>query len=344
MIRPQSTEYVLALQKPLGYIDQSTFPLPTLHATLRGLSRELHQGHGFFVLRNLPIATHNRADNIAIYAGVASHIAPLRGRQDSHYKGQPADMVLNHVKDLSATSELSTVGSPAYTSDAQVFHTDSGDIVSLLCLSEAADGGTSRLASTWRVYNELAATRPDLVHTLTAPWPFENFGKGGAVTPQEKCSLRPLMYYQPATSSSNKANPSQQQQPDRILLQYARRYFTGFGALPRSADVPPLSEAQAEALDALHFLGKRFSVGLEFRAGDAQFVNNLACFHARDAFRDDEGQRRHLVRLWLRDPEFAWDTPHELREKWEGLYTGIRPEREVFPLEPTVRAESKGGS
>ena len=48
--------------------------------------------------------------------------------------------------------------------------TDAGDIVSLFALSTAAEGGTSRLASTWRVYNELAATRPDLLETLSEPW------------------------------------------------------------------------------------------------------------------------------------------------------------------------------
>lgn len=35
-------------------------------------------------------------------------------------------------------------------------------------------GGTSILASSWTVYNELAATRPDLIHVLSKPdWPFD---------------------------------------------------------------------------------------------------------------------------------------------------------------------------
>ena len=40
------------------------------------------------------------------------------------------------------------------------------------------------------------------------------------------------------------------------MMQYARRYFTGFQAQPQSTDIPPISEAQAEALDALHFLSE----------------------------------------------------------------------------------------
>lgn len=52
--------------------------------------------------------------------------------------------------------------------------------------------------------------------------------------------------------------------------------------------------------------------------------------------------RRHLVRLWLRDPEYAWDTPSALKPRWEQLYDGVAPDRQVFPLEPTVRSASNG--
>lgn len=73
----------------------------------------------------------------------------------------------------------------------------------------------------------------------------------------------------------------------KIIIQYARRYFTGYMGLPRSANIPPITEAQAEALDALHFLGEKFSLGLNFQKGDIQYINNLSIFHARDGFTDD---------------------------------------------------------
>lgn len=82
-------------------------------------------------------------------------------------------MVLAHIKDLSHTDKNGIIGSPAYTTDRQVFHTDSGDIVSLFALETAVEGGASRLASTWRVYNEIAKTRPDLIHTLSENWDYE---------------------------------------------------------------------------------------------------------------------------------------------------------------------------
>lgn len=83
-------------------------------------------------------------------------------------------------------------------------------------------------------------------------------------------TLRPPLFYHDA----------------KIIVQYARRLFTGFLGLPRSGGIPPISEAQAEALDALHFLGERYALGLNFQKGDVQYINNLGVFHARDAFVD----------------------------------------------------------
>ena len=94
-----------ALGKPLGYISQETFPLPNLHTVLRNISQEIHFGHGFKVVRGLPVEKHTREDNYILYAGLSSHIAPLRGRQDSYYDGKPADVVLAHIKNLTSGRE-----------------------------------------------------------------------------------------------------------------------------------------------------------------------------------------------------------------------------------------------
>ena len=150
-----------------GHISPETFPLPTLGSTLINLSRELHFGRGFFVLRFIPVDLYSRADNVLVYAGVSSYVGGQRGLQNV------GGGVLVHIKDLTRTPQAGSIGSPAYTSVPQVFHTDKGDIVSLMALDVAAEGGTSRISSSWRVYNELAETRPDLIKTLSEPWPFE---------------------------------------------------------------------------------------------------------------------------------------------------------------------------
>lgn len=161
------------LGKSLGFINQETFPLPSLHTTLREISREIHNGHGFKVVRGVPVTKYTREENIIIYAGISSHVAPIRGRQDHQHDGKPADVVLAHIKDLTSKVDVSNIGAPAYTTEKQVFHTDAGDVIALFALGESAEGGQSYLSSSWKVYNELAATRPDLVRTLAEPWAFD---------------------------------------------------------------------------------------------------------------------------------------------------------------------------
>lgn len=46
------------------------------------------------------------------------------------------------------------------------------------------------------------------------------------------------------------------------------------------------------------------------------------------------------MRLWLKDPEYAWQTPHGLQWRWDEIYKDVRPENEVFPLEAFVRSSA----
>jgi len=302
-----------SLNKPLGYISQDTFPLPSLGPVLSDLSRELHSGRGFFVLRTIPVSSYTRTENVIIYAGVSAYVGNLRAVQ-----GAPD--VLSHIRDLTSTHSTSAIGSPAYTTDKQVYHTDSGDIISLFALDTAAEGGTSRISSSWRVYNELAETRPDFIRTLSEPWAYDTFGG------QDNYILRPLLFYLDS----------------KIIIQYARRAFTGFLGLPRSTGIPPITEAQAEALDTLHFLAEKYALGLNFQKGDIQYINNLSIFHARDGYVDTPEKTRHLLRLWLRNEDLAWETPEELKSIWKGLYYAISPDEQRFPLEAEIRKGSRG--
>ncbi|KAF7967898.1 hypothetical protein HWV62_32812 [Athelia sp. TMB] len=300
-----------SLDKPLGFVSQTTFPLPTLGPILAGIARELHSGRGFSVVRGIPVASYSREDVVIIYAGVSSYVGEKRGLQ--HHDGA----VLAHIKDLTALYDNSEIGAPAFTTDPQVFHTDLGDIISLFALEVAAEGGVSKISSSWRVYNHIAEHRPDLIETLSQPWPFDGFGADPPYT------SHPLLAYV----------------GDKVVVQYARRSLTGYLGAARSSNIPPITEAQAEALDTLHFLAEQYALRLDFQKGDIQYINNLSIFHARDGFRDDKEHARHLVRLWLRNEELAWAIPEYLDLHWQRLYNGLTvdPEKQKFPLEPEIR-------
>ena len=115
--------------------------------------------------------SQTQLSNAYYSSGISSHVGSARGKQDG------TGAVLAHIKDLTVSHahEKGGIGNSAYTTDKQVFHTDVGDLIALMALATAEEGGTSRISSGARVYNELAATRPDLIHTLSEPWPLDRF-------------------------------------------------------------------------------------------------------------------------------------------------------------------------
>ncbi|KAI9368038.1 hypothetical protein BJX61DRAFT_537573 [Aspergillus egyptiacus] len=313
------------LHQPLETLDPSTFPLPCLHSLLRSASDNLHSGYGFTLIRGVPVDRYSRHENLIIYLGIASHIAAIRGRQDHQFEGQPADVMVAHITDMRRPGEghKHNFALAAYSDSEVVYHTDVGDIVSLFALSEPASGGESLLASAWIVYNALAESRPDLICVLAADWPIPSAKQPELVT------HRPLLFHQPACGAA----------PERIILQFSRRSFSGFGAQSQKNLLTPL---QIEALDALHFLADKFHVSMKLEKGDMQFINNLSMIHARNSYIDSPDSRRHLLRLWLRDPENAWATPEPLRSRSDRIFgESDRQVPQRFPVDPVPRSVGK---
>ena len=103
---------------------------------------------------------------------------------------------------------------------------------------------------------------------------------------------------------------------------------------PRPPELPCLTEAQAEALDAVHFCALKHSLRLRLDTGDLLFVNNLAVMHSRTAFRDDEEHKRHVLRLWLNNPDKAWQIPPGLLLEWARLYEPLDEVEDYYDTDP----------
>ena len=81
-----------------------------------------------------------------------------------------------------------------------------------------------------------------------------------------------------------------------------------------------MTETQAEAIDMVHFTAVKHQLTVKLERGDMFLINNLAVQHARSAFIDKPFQRRHIIRLWLRNEELAWETPEGLKKTWFEKY------------------------
>ena len=137
-------------------ITPDSFPLPTLGAFFRHLRDELRFGRGFLLLRGIPRERYSTDDLARIYFGLGAHIgSPL----PQSWQGE----LLGHVIDV---SDIEPGARGYHAGGAQRFHTDSCDVVSLMCLRSAKSGGASRICSAIAVHRRLERERPDLLQVL----------------------------------------------------------------------------------------------------------------------------------------------------------------------------------
>ncbi|KAF2203003.1 Clavaminate synthase-like protein [Delitschia confertaspora ATCC 74209] len=290
-------------------VSRATFPLPNLHGALERIAMNIHSGFGFNVIRGLDPKRYSSLDNVLIYLGITSYVAEKRGVQDS------SGNMLIHVKDLGRVIPDSELRQSPYARNAQPFHNDVCDILAMYVQEQAAEGGESYLASAAQIYNDIAAKRPDVIHVLADDsWIFDKHK-----TPAY-WNTRALLF------NFDDKSPA---------FCFSRRPITGSPTSPRSPGVPPMTEIQAEALDMVHFTGVKHQLSMRLQRGDIQLINNLAVFHARNGFRDSTAQRRHILRLWLRNEELAWKTPQGLQRTWFEKY-GDSPRRKLakWNIEP----------
>ena len=130
---------------PIGQLTHKQFPLPSLGPVLKDLRRQLIRGIGFFLMRGLPVEKYSEREIVTIFFGIGAHLGSARSQNaDGH--------ILGHVRDVGARAD--DPNARIYqTAARQTFHTDSADVVGLLCIREAKEGGRSLLVSAVSIFN-----------------------------------------------------------------------------------------------------------------------------------------------------------------------------------------------
>ena len=116
----------------------------------------------------------------------------------------------------------------------------------------------------------------------------------------------------------------------RVIFNFSRRLLTGHPTRGRTDGVPRLTQAQADALDAVHFAAGKHHITLAMQEGDISFLNNMGLLHGRQGFHDHDKAaecKRHVMRLWLRNKEMQWTLTPPLELAWARVFDD--PERPV---------------
>jgi hypothetical protein len=282
----------------LSRLQARDFPLPVLAPRLARLLRELLEGRGFVLLRGLPVHRWPRALSAAAFLGLGSHLGRMRPQN-------AAGHLLGHVRDLGLSASDPNVRI-YQTHERQTFHTDSCDIVGLLCLQTARSGGLSALVSSTTLYNEMRRRRPELAALLFEPLATD---RRGEVPPGGQPWFEiPVFNWHAGLLSTI----------------YQRQYID---SAQRFAGAPRLTPAHIEALDFFDSLANDPALGLTMalHPGDLQFVHNHVLLHDRTAFEDwpERERRRHLLRLWLA-PAAGRELPPVYAQRYGNVEPGQR--------------------
>lgn len=279
----QQQELLLALNvaksnsQTVNSINRKNFPLPVLGPELDEISRKLDKGAGFAVLRGIPLYGFPIEDIELLYAGLTSHLGE-KVNQDT--RGTLIDRVYDQKRSY---EDISVRG---YTTNAQLTpHCDTGDLVSLLCVRPAKQGGINNISCSMAIYNELLEFWPEYLEPLYRGFHYNIRGNG------------PIGEYRNITAHRV---PVYSYHKGMLSCRYNQKAILTAQELPLSQ---PLSELEKKAVNKVAELAMRDDIRFDahLEAGDLAFFNNNTVLHNRDHFIDheDESQKRLLLRQWI---------------------------------------------
>jgi hypothetical protein len=300
-------------------ITRADFPLPRAAALLADIRGELEDGSGMVLLRGLPVARYSEDELRCLWFGLGANLGtPVFQNNRGELMRAIRDEAAAAGTDLGAAyGQVHGAGKDGgaflssyartLSNGALRFHTDRCDVVGLLCVRQAAAGGTSTLASSPTVHNAMLERRPDLAAALYRPvWRSRLGEEAGGET-----QAYPLPIFDQRPGPDGRG---------RFTSHYSLTYIE---AAQLRRDVPRLSPEQREAIDLLMKLAAELSFEMRFAPGDIQLINNHVIYHGRTPFEDDasRGQDRLLLRLWLAMPNSrALPEGHEVL--WRSIEAG----------------------
>jgi hypothetical protein len=306
----QAIQELETSQVELATMAAKDVPLTNLAPKLRSILDEVLNGRGFVLIKRLPVEHWTRRKAALAFLIIGAHLGNLRMQNSAGH-------LLGHVRDLGRSSD--DPNTRIYqTRERQTHHTDSCDVVGLLCLQAAKSGGLSSLASSTTIFNEMRRRRPDLLEVLLEPIETD---RRGEVSEGSKpyFNIPVFNYYERMVSAI-----------------YQRQYIESARRFP---GVAPLTRLQIEALDLFDALANdpELNLMMELQPGDIQLVHNHTILHDRTAFEDylEPERKRHLLRLWVAPPN-ARPLPDVYAERFGSITPGDRGGVAVPGSTPTI--------
>jgi hypothetical protein len=255
---------------PFHEIRRQHFSHPALDDDLAALLAHIKNGPGLAIMRGFPVDTYDPERMQYVYWGVGAHFG--------HGCSQSADGdYLGYVTNVEKASR-------GYTTSRELhLHTDSAEIVGLLCVRDAKEGGLSLYASSLKMHEIIAREHPEYLPVLERGFRCD---RRGEEAPEDE----PVTPYRVPVFST---------EGGLLSCRYVR------GVIDKGAEAAgeKLTDLEKAALACFDQVAQREDVRFEvmLRPGEASVINNYEILHARTGFVDWEEpeKKRLLYRLWL---------------------------------------------
>ncbi len=281
------------------------FPIPQLAARLESYKAGLDFGLGIFYIKGFPISRYTKDQASAIFWGIGCHIGKSWVQNNRGH-------VLGDIRDEGRSFDDPLARGYQTTADLDM-HTDGADMVALLCLKQAPEGGENQFSSAVSAYNRLLECNPQaLEHLLNTEYCIDWRGE----EPAGEEPFHRARVFCPVDGAVACLN----------LIGYIR-------SAQRFPQVPRLTEQDLAAFAAFDkaIWDEELVVRVRQEPGDMLFLNNHYHLHARSTFRDadEPSEKRHLRRLWLESLAWQGKRPAAMENLLRVSNTWKHPESSV---------------
>ena len=282
----QATQLASAKSLPWNEIDCTNFDIPVTARLLHSIATFLESGPGLARIQGIDMEALNEAERKIMFNGIGHHLGtPVSMSREGMMMSDVTDegaisaQRYGHIKTTSDDDFLSSRARVHSTGQLR-FHNDRCDVVALMCVSAAAVGGESRLASVPMIHNKMLEKRPDLLELL-----YENFDRSRL---GEEFGDNANWYSIPILAECS----------GHLTSHYSRTFIEAAQLQP---GVKKMSDAQWEAIELMHEVADEVSFETDQAPGEIQLLNNHVVFHGRNAYEDgtSPSKRRLLHRLWI---------------------------------------------
>jgi len=256
-------------------VDRTQFSIPLAAGLCGRVHDEIEYGVGFAVVAGLPFGALTYDEQLALTLGLSDHVGRV----------VPQNYELQRIVDVRDEGIEYSHRSRGYRSNKHLpFHTDGAHLFSLTCLGVGAEGGETIIASASAVYNRIAKENPDALKILCRGFYHHRRGQHDPGEPPLSAERVPVFaFHNGLLHCCYNRNPIEWAEKEGVTL----------------------SEEEIAALDTLDGILAEddTQLKLNLQPGECAFVNNYITMHSRTEYIDDADNRRHLLRVWMRDPK-----------------------------------------